>query len=238
MPMPFAVKLEQFEGPLDLLLSMIEEEKLDITKVALSKIAEEYLRLVKETQLPPEEVADFLLVASKLLLIKSQALFPNLPVEDEGPSLESQLKLLKLYHDASKGIEVLIAQKHFVYFREKMPVERIFRPPQKTTLALLQEVFLGVIKTLEPVVRIPKRIVLKAISISERIERLRKLILEKLTTSFHGFVGTGGDKTEMIVSFLALLELCKQRIVDVKQEGLFHDIMIERKESYVLEDAN
>src|SRR3989338_8123265 len=113
----YAVKFEQFEGPLDLLLSMIEGEKLDITKVALSKIAEDYLRLVQGAKLPAEEVADFLLVASKLLLIKSQALFPNLAVEDEGPALESQLRLLKLYHDASKGIEVLIAQKHFVYFR-------------------------------------------------------------------------------------------------------------------------
>ncbi|MDO8505475.1 MAG: ScpA family protein [bacterium] len=225
----YKVQLEQFEGPLDLLLSMIEQEKLDITKVALSKIAEEYLRLVRETQLPPEEIADFLLVASKLLLIKSQALFPNLPVEDEGPSLESQLKLLKLYHDASKGIEAMIKQKHFVYFREKMPVERIFRPPQKTTVAVLHDMFLAVIAALEPIVRIPKRIMLKAISISERIERLRNLILEKLTTSFHGFVGAKGDKTEMIVSFLALLELCKQRIVDVTQEGLFKDIMIERK---------
>ncbi len=229
--MSFAVKLEQFEGPLDLLLSMIEQEKLDITKVALSKIAEEYLRLVRETQLPPEEIADFLMVASKLLLIKSQALFPNLPVEDEGPSLESQLKLLKLYHDASKGIEAMIKQKHFVYFREKMPVERIFRPPQKTTLAVLQEVFLGVIKALEPLVRIPKAIMMRTISISERIQKLRDMIVEKLTSSFKTFVGSSKDKTEIIVSFLALLELCKQRIVEVKQDKLFNDILIEHKNS-------
>ncbi len=227
--MSFAVKFEQFEGPLDLLLSMIEGEKLDITKVALSKIAEDYLRLVQETKLPPEAVADFLLVASKLLLIKSQALFPNLSVEDEGPSLESQLKLLKLYHDASKNIEAMIKKQNFVYFREKMPVERVFRPPQKTTLAALHETLLAVVRTLESFVRIPKKIIMRAISMVERIERLRNLILEKLTASFHSFVGITGDKTEMIVSFLALLELCKQRIVDVKQEGLFRDIMIEKK---------
>src|SRR3989338_9742197 len=131
----YAVKFEQFEGPLDLLLSMIEGEKLDITKVALSKIAEDYLKIVQGATLPAEEVADFLLVASKLLLIKSQALFPNLAVEDEGPALESQLRLLKLYHDASKNIEAMIKKQNFVYFRQKMPVERVFRPPQKTTLA-------------------------------------------------------------------------------------------------------
>ncbi len=229
--MSFAVKLEQFEGPLDLLLSMIEEEKLDITKVALAKIAEDYLKMVKEAKLPPEEVADFLLVASKLLLIKSQALFPNLQVDEEGPALETQLKLLKLYHDASRNIEALIHQKHFVYFRDKMPVERVFRPPEKLRAAGLYEAFLAVIKALEPLVRIPKKIVLKAISIQERIQKLRDLILEKLTTSFKNFVGgKAGDKTEVIVSFLALLELCKQRVVEVKQEKMFQDILIERKD--------
>lgn len=228
----YKVAMEQFEGPLDLLLSMIEQEELDITKVSLAKIAEDYLKMVKEAKLPPEEVADFLLIASKLLLIKSQALFPNLQVEDEGPALEQQLKILKLYHDASRGLEELIKQKQFVYFREKMPVERVFRPPEKLRGGDLREAFLTVMKALEPLVRIPKKIVLKAISIQERIQKLRDLILEKLTTSFKNFVGgQSGDKTEVIVSFLALLELCKQRIVEVKQDKLFQDILIEKKET-------
>ena len=230
--MSFAVKIEQFEGPLDLLLSMIEQEELDITKVALSKIAEDYLKMVQGAKLPPEEVADFLLVASKLLLIKSQALFPDLAVEDEGPALETQLKILKLYHDASLQIEGMIRQKHFVYFREKIPVERVFRPPEKLRVGDLREAFLAVVKILEPLVRIPRKIVLKAISIQERIQKLRDLVLEKLTTSFKNFVGgKSGDKTEMIVSFLALLELCKQRVIEVKQEKMFQDILIERKQS-------
>ncbi len=226
----YKVQFEQFEGPLDLLLSMIEGEKLDITKVALSKIAEDYLKIVQGVKLPAEEVADFLLVASKLLLIKSQALFPNLAVEDEGPALESQLRLLKLYHDASKNIEAMIKRRNFVYFRQKMPVERVFRPPQKTTLTALHETILAVIKMLEPLVRISRKIVMRAISMGERIERLRNFILEQLTSSFHTFVGTNRDKTEMIVSFLALLELCKQRIIDVRQDGLFRDIVIEKKQ--------
>lgn len=227
--MPFAVKFEQFEGPLDLLLSMIEQEQLDITKVSLAKIADEFVKYVQKAKLPPEEVADFLLVASKLLLIKSQALFPGLKLEDEGPALEQQLKLLKLYHDASRQIEAQINKKQFVYFRQKMPVERVFRPPQKVQPATLREAFLMVVKILEPLVRIPKKIILRAVSIQERIERLKNFILEKLTSSFHNFVGKGRDKTEVIVSFLALLELCKQRVVEVKQDKLFNDIMIEHK---------
>ena len=227
--MPYAVKFDQFEGPLDLLLSMIEGEQLDITKVSLAKVAEDYLRFVQGAQLPSEEVADFLLVASKLLLIKSQALFPNLPVEDDGPALEQQLKILKMYHDASRQIEAIIKQKQFVYFRAKMPVERIFRPPQNVTVAMLREMFCGVLKALEPLVRIPKKIVLQAISIQERIAKLRDFILAKLTGSFKHFVGSAKDKTDIIVSFLALLELCKQRVIAVKQDQLFQDILIEHK---------
>ena len=227
----YAVKFEQFEGPLDLLLFMIEGEKLDITKVSLAKIADEFVEQVKAAKLSPEEVADFLLVASKLLLIKSQALFPGLKLDDEGPALATQLKILKLYHDASKQIETMIHKRHFVYFREKMPVACVFRPPPKLKIGDLKEAFLAVIKTLEPIVRIPKKIVLKAISIQERIQKLRDLVLEKLTTSFKNFVGHHArDKIEVIVSFLALLELCKQRVVEVKQEKLFHDILIERRE--------
>lgn len=226
----YKVKFEQFEGPLELLLTMIEEERLDITKVSLAKVADEFVEHVKQAKLPPEEVADFLLVASKLLLIKSQALFPDLQMENEGPALETQLKILKLYHDASRQIEQMIKQGNFVYFREKIPVERIFRPPEKLRVGDLREAFLAVVRVLEPLVRIPRKIVLKAISIQERIQRLRDLVLSKLTTSFKNFIGgKAGDKTEVIVSFLALLELCKQRVVEVKQEKMFQDILIKRK---------
>ena len=227
----YHIKSDQFEGPLDLLLSMIEGEKLDITKVSLAKVAEDYLRYVQGAKLPPEDVADFLLVASKLLLIKSQALFPNLAVEDEGPALEAKLKLLKLYHDASRQIEQMIKKKQYVYFREKMPVERVFRAPEKVTVAILREMFNGVLKMLEPLTRISKIVTLKAISISERIERLKTMIIEKAMMSFKHFMGSSKEKTEIIVSFLALLELCKQRIIEVKQEKLFQDILIEHKSS-------
>lgn len=224
--MPFAVQLEQFQGPLDILLAMIEEKKLDIIKVSLAKVAQDYLDYVQKAKLPPEDVADFLVVASKLLFIKSQSLFPDLPLENEGAELETQLKILKLYHDGSQQIDQMIKQKHFVYFREKIPVERVFRPPHKITATDLRDVFGAVIKALEPLVRIPKQIALKTISINERIERLKNHILEKITASFRNFVGNSKDKTEIIVSFLALLELCKQRVVEVKQDRLFQDILI------------
>ena len=211
----YNVSFDQFEGPLDLLLDLIEHDKLDITKVSLAKITEDYLQQIQKVKLPPEELADFLVIASKLIFIKSQALFPQLNLEEEGVSLESQLKIFKLYHDASKQVESLIQKNQFVFFRDKMPVERIFRPPPKLGTDTLHNVFQGIVKTLTAFVRVPKEVVMKAVSIGERIEHLKNEIIQRLTISFHGFVGSAKDKTEMIVSFLALLELCKQKIVEV-----------------------
>lgn len=225
----YKVQLEQFQGPLDLLLELIEQQKMDITQVSLAKIAEDYLGHIKQADLPPEELADFLVVASKLLLIKSQALFPMLDLEPEGEALETQLKILKLYHDASKQVEDLIKKKRFVYFRAKMPVERIFRPPQKVTNNVLQKTMETVIRNIAPLVRVPKEIKIKTISIGKRIEEMKKTILDKLSTSFKSLVGKSKDKTEVVVSFLALLELCKQHVVQVEQKGLFEDIVVERK---------
>ena len=96
-------KLEQFEGPLDLLLRMIEEEKMDVTQVALSKVTDQfiqYLTGVEEKQ--PEELADFLVVASKLLLIKSRVLLPQVVLEEDGSDLEKQLRIYKEYFEKTK----------------------------------------------------------------------------------------------------------------------------------------
>jgi segregation and condensation protein A len=80
----YKIKIEQFEGPLDLLLQLIEEQKLDITQMALSTVTEQYIAILDQNvSIPPEELADFLVVAAKLLLIKSKALLPYLSAEEE-----------------------------------------------------------------------------------------------------------------------------------------------------------
>ena len=112
--MPHVFKLEQFEGPLDLLLRMIEEEKMDVTQVALSKVTDQfiqYLTGIEEKQ--PEELADFLVVASKLLLIKSRVLLPQVVLEEDGSDLEKQLRIYKEYLEASKILHKIILKKKF-----------------------------------------------------------------------------------------------------------------------------
>src|SRR3989338_6596602 len=100
------IKLEKFQGPLDLLLQLIEQDELNITEISLSNVTEQffdYLNKLEESR--SEELADFLVIATKLVYLKSKHLLPYLyPEADEGPSLAEQLKLYKRYADASKEI--------------------------------------------------------------------------------------------------------------------------------------
>ena len=105
------IKLEQFEGPLELLLELIQDQKLDITQVSLAAVADQYLEYIHaQPKWDPDELADFLVVAAKLLLIKSKVLLPNLDLGEEGEdalALERQLKLLKQYLEASQKVDAL-----------------------------------------------------------------------------------------------------------------------------------
>ena len=105
------VVLEQFEGPLDLLLKLIEKDKLVITEISLAHITNQYLNYIEESkELIPEEVADFLLIASKLIYLKSKHLLPdfNLEDEDDASSLEEQLKIYRQYYDAAQNINQIL----------------------------------------------------------------------------------------------------------------------------------
>jgi segregation and condensation protein A len=231
----YAVHLEQFEGPLDLLLDMIESEQLDISLVSLSRVTDGYLRYVEEhPEIPPEELADFLVVASKLLLIKSRTLLPFLETqaEEEAGDLESQLRIYKEYLDASKKIEALIGKRRFLYVHDKLPkVDIGFAPPTKFGPDDLVALYRAVIARLEPLVKVPKAVVERVVSIHEKIQRIRTLITSAEKVRFSKVLAEATSKTEIIVSFLALLELVKQRSVSVSQDRRWGDILIERQEA-------
>ena len=227
------IKIEKFEGPLDLLLQLIEQQELDISQVALAEVTEQYLQALENAEeFPVEELADFLVVAAKLLLIKSRILLPQLAVEgaEEAADLEKQLKIFKEYLEASKNIAKIIHKRKFTFGRGKpaIVIEKKFSPPEKLTTTILKELFLGVLKEIELVVSLPKAVVEKTVSISEKIETIRALILDKALVSFKAIIQDSKSKTDVIVSFLALLELVKQRSILVKQSKLWQDIEIER----------
>jgi segregation and condensation protein A len=229
--MSYTVKLEQFEGPLHALLQMIETDKLDISQISLAKVTDDYLNLLQANpDLPPEELADFLVVASKLLFIKSKLLLPFLypeEAEEEGETLEEQLRIYKAYLDASEKIEQMAAGRRFLYVHDKLPKTDIgFSPPKKFDTGQMRELFLGVVNRLEPVVKTEKKVLEKTVSLHEKINQIKGLIDKASKLSFKSLVKSSKSRMEIIVSFLALLELVKQRDVAVTQTGQFDDIAI------------
>lgn len=226
------VKLEKFSGPLDLLLQLIEQEKLPIAEVSLSQVAEQYLHHLKNTKVPPEELADFLLVAAKLLYLKSKILIPQLVDEDleEGIGLEQQLRMYKEFVEASKQIQKIIVQKQVAFSREKIPAvqEVAFRAPPKLTGEKMLLVIQEIIESLQPLIKVPTEVLRRTISIQEKISHLKKLILQKSRLVFKNWISRAEDRTEVVVSFLALLEMVKQRHVVANQTNLFTEIIIEK----------
>lgn len=227
----YKVKLEHFEGPLDLLLHLIENEEMDITKVSLAKITDQFIEYVNSSgELNPEEVADFLVVAAKLLVIKSQILLPSLNIQDEeADDLARQLKIYKEYYEATKVIDGVIKQKRFSFSREK-PIRVFtpkFSPPKKFKLDDLGLIFAEVLKKLEPIVNLPQSVIRRTITIAEKIQQIKNLILNKISFGFKSLLNSG-NKTEIIVSFLAMLELVKQRTIEVEQVEMFEEIEIRK----------
>jgi len=227
----YKIKIEKFEGPLDLLLQLIEKEKLDITEVSLSKVTEQYLESIKNIEeYQPEDLADFLVVATKLLLLKSKTLLPYLyPEEEDEGNLAEQLKIYKEFLDATKEIEKILKNKKFIYPKQQIKltdVEVKYSPPEKLKTQDLKKTFIDVIKKLEPIVRLPKAALTRAVSLREKIADIQEAIFRKTKLTYHELLVGADDRTEVIVTFLALLELTKQKIIRVEQGGNFEDINI------------
>jgi len=229
----YNLKLNNFEGPLDLLLQLIDSADLDITEVALSEVADQfmgYLEQVEERR--PEILADFLVIASKLLLIKSKALLPSLEIEgdEEGIDLEQQLKMYKDFFEAAKKVEQILLAKNFMFSREKLAVDVdvIFNPPKKISAVGLKDILLSVIENVKPIVKLPQRTLERAVSIKEKIANIRSKILQNIQMNFSDLVKDSNNRTDVVVTFLGILELVKQRVVTVDQEKKFGDISISR----------
>lgn len=233
------LNLEKFQGPLGLLLKLIEQEELDITEIALAKIADEYLEYVKSSeQIDPEEMADFLVMAARLLYIKSKALLPYLvsaEEEEDINELEKQLKMYKEFVEASVKISTLIGKKKFLFspliinknFRRPKKEKTSFVPPKGITVMLLADRFKELLERFaakeEPLAE--KSLGIK-ISIEERIDYIRDMLSKKIRFSFSQFLKTASSRTEVIVNFLAVLELAKQRELVFEQDELFSEIHI------------
>lgn len=229
--MAYKVISEKFNGPLDLLLQLIEKADLNITEISLAQVTEQYVEYLEQlVEIEPEELADFLVIAGRLLLLKSRALLPYLETEIEEESLETQLKLYKEFIEASKKIEAMLKQERFSFSRTRPPAktEIEFSPPPNLVVGDLKNCFLVVLKKLDPLVKLPRQMMEKTISLQQKILELKDIISSQKNIKFHNLISNAQNRTEIIINFLAILELLKQRHLTVKQHGTFNDILIER----------
>jgi len=233
--MMYNVKIEQFEGPLDLLLELINKEKMDITNISLAQIADQYLDyLEKKEDINIVNLADFLTVAAKLILIKSKALLPLLDLsneeEEEIFDLEKQLEEYKKFKLIAIEVEKIFNDKKQSFSRDNfLEIEPQFAPPVgigAQELAAIYEDILGQIPVLE---KLEEERITRVISLKERIDSLREMLSTKVEMTFSEIIKKGGDKVEVIVSFLAVLEMVKRRIVVVEQGEMFYEIKLKKR---------
>jgi len=231
----FKIQTEVFEGPLDLLLTLVEKRKLFINDIALSKVTDDYIEHVQQfDKLPMGDSAQFILVASTLLLIKSRSLLPTLTLteeEEEGINdLETRLKIYKRIKDASILVRNLFG-KEIIFPQSQIKIsEPVFSPHKSMNLLSLAEAIKDIIKNLPKKENIPKAIIRKIISLEEMIDSLTKRITAGLRMSFKEFSGAHThEKVNIIVGFLAMLELVKQGVIQANQEETYGDIHMETK---------
>lgn len=234
--MVYQIKTEQFEGPLDLLLQLTEQEKLDITRVSLAQIADQYLEYVSKSEdITLGHLADFLSVASKLILIKSKALLPMLEFteeeEEEIRDLEQQLAEYKKFKEISKKLAEIHDSPSRSFSREGFfGLGTMFCPPEKISTEDIKKAFSRVLGEIPLAEKLEEEMIREILTIEDKIAHLQEFLREKVQSSFSEIVSSAKDKVEVIVSFLAMLELVKQKIIHVEQGELFSEIHMKHKQ--------
>ena len=228
------IRVDQFEGPLDLLLQLIEEQQMDITAMSLANITEQFLNYVRSLQeKDPTNLASYLVIAAKLLVIKSKALLPSLDLgieeEEAAFDLTQQLLLYKKFKEIGKYLKKMDLKRKQSWTREADFADRVtFYPDPDVNVTALHNSLKKVADELKEIIRHPKQVLEEVISISEKIEQVQKLISEKIETNLSTLLKDAKNKTEVIVIFLALLELIKQKVLVVDQDAMFSDITIKK----------
>ncbi|MFA7314365.1 MAG: segregation/condensation protein A [Candidatus Magasanikbacteria bacterium] len=226
------IQSKEFSGPLDLLLSLIDEKKMEISKLSISAVTEPFLNYLDTLEeIEAEELSDFLVIAARLLLMKSRTLLPQLNTDEEsGVDLDEQLRLYRRFVDASKNLHNIWLDKSRISYGH---IEEIVRAteitqPHNFTLELLSQSMVQLLKRLEPVKALPNTYIDKTITIKEKIDKMRAMLKKYKHVNFRDILSDVSSRTEVIVSFLAILELIKQNSVILKQDESFGDIELSR----------
>ena len=226
----FSVKTPVYEGPFELILDLIEERKLLINDISLSSVTDEFIQRVRSSAaFPMEEAANFVSVAATLLLIKSRSLIPEIALtkdeEADIKDLEARLAAYEKAREASRELARLFGRTVLVARGEQTP-DPVFAPSKDLSAENLAAALGNALAALEKQEQLPEARVKPMITIEEMMERLAGRVQKAMNLSFREFSGSMKEKVEVIVSFLALLELVKQGAVEAAQHEHFADIRI------------
>jgi len=233
--MTYQVKLEMFEGPLDLLLHLIREHQLDILDIPIAEITEEYLRyLALMQELDLDVAGEFLLMAATLIHIKSKMLLPPEEAaegeeDEEGdPRAELVDRLLeyKKYKEAAQTLGLLEAEQTLLHRRGAPAVELTVEGPLSVSLVELIRAFRDVLRRAD--VPAPLEITPEELNVGQRIVHLLDRLAAESPVEFTRLFAGSIRRPEIIVTFLALLELLRRRLATARQAEPLGPIMIYR----------
>lgn len=228
--MPFNIKTDSYEGPFEVLLDLIEARKLLVNDLALANITEEYIQHVRAQEaFPVEETANFIQIAATLLLIKSKSLIPDLALsEEENADVEDLKRRLAAYEKVREAARELsrIYGRHVMAAEGERTPEVMFAPSNDLSAAALAEAMARILAAREAVEELPEARVKPLVTIEEMMDQLAKRVQSAMTLSFNEFSAGTKGRIEVIVSFLALLELVKQGAVAAEQHEVYGDIRI------------
>lgn len=227
----FSIKTEQFEGPLELLIDLVEKRKLLINDISLAEVTDEYMARVSEMQeesLP--NTAQFITLAATLLLIKSKSLLPVLELTEEEETniedLEERLKRYQIYRNAATYITEIFGES--MQFESQFIPKRkpVFTPDSLCKQEALDDALAQLLQNLPQVSKKPSVQVRPTITIEEMIDRLKDKIARQMSARFSEIRSQESEHKNVIVGFLAILELVKQGDVLVAQHTRFADIEV------------
>lgn len=243
--MSINIKIDAFEGPLDLLLHLIKKAEVDIYDIPIAEIAEQYIGFLKEMEeLDLNIASEFLVMAATLLEIKSQMLLPKKKIIDEetsvdiDPRLELVEKLIeyKKYKEFAETLKSIEGNNH-IFFKEPEEIDDIVNDEvlfKNITLDNLMLSFKKILCTYENKFNkrgvIPKDIDYDEYKIEDKMDEIQRSVSKSKKLQFEQFFINAKDKLEIVVIFLAMLELIKLKAIKVVQYSNFGDITIEGQE--------
>lgn len=233
----YSTKLENFEGPLDLLLHLIKEAKIEIKDIFVSEVTEQFLTYMNGlSRLDVDKASEYLNMAATLLEIKSKSILPKIEEfteeEDEGQALIRQLEEYKMFKEVSEEL------------KQQENVLRFYKEPDKSVgdVRIVYNDFNldGLIKAFSKLLmrvddkkrqqNVLKEIPKEVFTVKDKIEEIRTVLLEKESVSFFEMFNHHYTKSELITTFQAMLELLKLQYITVVQNGVFDDITLTLRE--------